>query len=417
MLFFSFLINLIAFTLAISIQIPFSPPDDHHLAPLYSFGDNIHDAYIVVFKPDTSETQVTNHINWISTFFHNQSYNGYDDKGIHHTYSIGTFKGYSGHFDDRILGAIRKSDQIAYVEQDSYVHTTALQNSAPWGLARISHRKRLSRYNQDKYYFHAELAGKDIRVYIIDTGIYVDHDEFEGRAVWGTTVPRFEQDVDGNGHGTHCAGIVAGSTFGVAKKASLVAVKVMRSDGSGTMSDVLMGVDWTLRNYLEDQYSSRNTRLKGAVANMSLGGRKSPALESAVDEAVNAGIVFTVAAGNEFGDACRTSPAGAQKAITVGATTIQDMRAVFSNFGTCVDIFAPGMNIVSSWKGGAAMTMSGTSMASPHVAGLAAYFLSDKWVHPEEIKRQILTLATDGSLSLIPDDTPNLLAFNGYPLV
>jgi cerevisin len=275
MLIFSILLHFIVFTLAIPVQIPIS---NDYLAPLYSFGDNIKEAYIVVFKPDTSNAEMTRHINWITPFFNYQSYDGYDDHGIHHTYRIGDFKGYAGRFDDRVLDAIRKSHQVAFVEQDSYVHTTKVQSHAPWGLARISSPDRLTIDNYDKYYYRGGLTGMGIRVYIIDTGIYVDHAEFEGRAQWGITVPRNEQDTDRNGHGTHCAGIVAGRKFGVAKKATVVAVKVLRSDGSGVMSDVLKGVDWTVQDY------SRYTQ-KGAVANMSLGGRKSHAMETAVNEA------------------------------------------------------------------------------------------------------------------------------------
>lgn len=214
---------------------------------------------------------------------------------------------------------------------------------------------------------------------------------------------------------SHVSGTIAGKTYGIAKKAIPVAVKVLRSNGSGTMSDVVRGVDWATSEHLKD--AQDNTKYKGSVANMSLGGGKSPSLDLAVNGAVDSGVVFAVAAGNDNRDACNYSPAAAELAITVGASTIADERAYFSNYGPCVDVFAPGLNILSVWRGSrySTNTISGTSMASPHVAGLAAYFLSqtDGNVTPKQIKDKILELATPGILDKIPDDTPNLLINNG----
>jgi cerevisin len=222
-------------------------------------------------------------------------------------------------------------------------------------------------------------------VYVIDTGINIEHVEFKGRASWGKTMPLNDEDEDGNGHGTHCAGTIASAKYGVAKQANVIAVKVLGSNGSGTMSDVVGGVVWAASHAKAQadkanaEYASKgSTKHKGSVANMSLGGGASRALDDAVNKAVDAGLHFAVAAGNDNRDACDYSPAAAEKAVTVGASTLGDERAYFSNYGKCVDVFAPGLNILSTYKGSktAVATLSGTSMASPHTAGLLAYLLS-----------------------------------------
>lgn len=184
--------------------------------------------------------------------------------------------------------------------------------------------------------------------------------------------------------------------------------------------DVVKGVDWATNDYLKDKKSAlaAGKKFKGSAANMSLGGGKSPSLDATVNGAVDAGLVFAVAAGNDNKDACDYSPARAEKAITVGASTIFDERAYFSNYGKCVDVFAPGLNIESIWNTNkyATNTISGTSMASPHVAGLAAYLLalSEEGTAPKEIKNQILEMATRNVFKDLPKDTPNLLIYNGY---
>lgn len=251
-------------------------------------------------------------------------------------------------------------------------------------MARISHRSKLTFSTFTKYEYNDE-GGEGVDVYVIDTGINVDHDEFEGRAHWGTTVPQGDEDIDGNGHGSHCAGTIASRKYGVAKQANVYAVKVLGTNGSGTMSDVVGGVVWAAQQAkakaaaaAKELAETGKTKHKGSVANMSLGGGKSQALDDAVNRAVDTGLHFAVAAGNDNRDACSYSPAAAEKAVTVGASTLGDERAYFSNYGPCVDVFAPGLNILSTYKGGkkATATLSGTSMASPHTAGLLAYFLS-----------------------------------------
>lgn len=298
----------------------------------------------------------------------------------------------------------------------------ALEKNAPWGLARISHRESLSFGSFNKYLYAAD-GGEGVDVYVIDTGTNVDHVDFEGRASWGKTIPTDDEDVDGNGHGTHCSGTIAGKKYGVAKKANVYAVKVLKSNGSGTMSDVVQGVEWAATQHIKkvkDAKAGKAKGFKGSAANMSLGGGKSVTLDRAVNAAVDAGIHFAVAAGNDNADSCNYSPAAAEKAVTVGASTLADERAYFSNFGKCNDIFAPGLNILSTWIGSkyAVNTISGTSMASPHVAGLLAYFLSLQPasdsafavadITPKKLKENLIAVGTQGALTDVPSDTTNV---------
>lgn len=301
------------------------------------------------------------------------------------------------------------------------------EKMAPWGLARVSHRDTLSFGTFNKY-LYAEDGGEGVDAYVIDTGTNTDHVDFEGRATWGKTIPNGDSDSDGNGHGTHCSGTIAGKKYGVAKKANVYAVKVLRSNGSGTMADVIGGVDWAASNHLEQVKAAKDGKrkgFKGSVANMSLGGGKTKMLDAAVDAAVEQGIHFAVAAGNDNADACNYSPAASVNAVTVGASAIDDSRAYFSNYGKCTDIFAPGLSIQSTWIGSdhAVNTISGTSMASPHIAGLLAYYLSLQpaqdseyalaEITPKELKSQMIKLGTSGALADIPSGTPNVLAWNG----
>ena len=297
------------------------------------------------------------------------------------------------------------------------------EKNAPWGLARISHRDGLRFSTFDKYLYSAD-GGDGVDVYVIDTGTNYKHVDFEGRASWGKTIPSGDADEDGNGHGTHCSGTIAGKKFGVAKKAKIVAVKVLRSNGSGSMSDVVKGVEWAANSHSAKVEAAKKKEgkkgFKGSAANMSLGGGKSPTLDLAVNAAVDAGIHFAVAAGNDNADSCNYSPASAEKAVTVGATDLYDARAYFSNYGKCNDIFAPGVKILSTWKGSkyATNTISGTSMASPHIAGLLAYFLSLQpskesdyavaAITPKKLKQNLMSIATQNKISDVPNNTKNV---------
>lgn len=323
--------------------------------------------------------------------------------------------------------------QVEYVEHDSVVQAldvqpASLEGNAPWGLARISHRTALTLGTFSKYLYAGE-GGEGVDVYVIDTGTNIQHVDFEGRASWGKTIPSGDPDEDGNGHGTHCSGTIGGKIYGVAKKASIIAIKVLRSNGSGSMSDVVKGVEFAAESHLDRVALAKQGKgkkgFKGSAANMSLGGGKSVTLDAAVNAAVEAGIHFAVAAGNDNADACKYSPAAADKCVTVGASTLADERAYFSNFGKCVDIFAPGLNIKSTWIGSkyATNVISGTSMASPHIAGLLAYYLSLQpsnssafavdSVTPKQLKENVIAAASKNKLSGIPSGTVNLLAWNG----
>ena len=249
--------------------------------------------------------------------------------------------------------------RVKYVEEDGVVTADVTQSNPPWGLDRIDQRNlplsATYTYNW---------TGSGVRAYVIDTGIRTTHTQFGGRA--SNVFDAFGGNgSDCNGHGTHVSGTIGGSTYGVAKSAMLRGVRVLDCNGSGSTSGVISGVDWVTANHINP-----------AVANMSLGGGASSALDTAVNNLSNSGVPIAVAAGNSNADACNSSPARAANAITVGATTTTDARSSFSNFGPCLDIFAPGSGILSSWFSSdtATATLSGTSMASPHVAGVAALY-------------------------------------------
>jgi cerevisin len=300
-------------------------------------------------------------------------------------------------------------------------------------------------------YHYPKNAGQGVDIYVVDTGVNIEHKEFKrddgsSRARWGATMPSGDANVDGNGHGSHVAGTAAGKTYGLAKAANVIAVKVLRSDGSGTLSDVIRGLEWVIRDHRSKQTDTANSedsqdsndntdsvsmlirklrnkikskqdkkkRNKLSVANMSLGGGQSRALDQAVNKAVEAGVHFAVAAGNERSDACRSSPAGAEKPITVGASTSSDRMAMFSNLGSCVDIVAPGQDIKSIWNTRDGVnTISGTSMASPHVAGALAVYLSDgkEYASTQNLKEALISVATEDALINIPRGTVNKLLF------
>jgi len=256
-------------------------------------------------------------------------------------------------------------------------------------------------------YTYPESGGKGVTAYVIDTGITITHKEFGERARWGKTVPQGEDALDVHGHGTHVAGTIGGSTYGIAKNVNLVAVKVLDSQGRGTNSDVIAGI-----NFAVEDYKNLGANAK-AVANMSLGGYYSYALNLAIDAAIDSGIQFSVAAGNEYSDACDGSPSSSSKAITVAAMDITDNIAEFSNTGSCVDVIAPGVDITSSWNvhDSATNVLSGTSMAAPHVTGALALFLADRpaFKSAAELKTALLESTISGAINQVPSNTPNKL--------
>ncbi|KAG5663281.1 hypothetical protein KAF25_001217 [Fusarium avenaceum] len=311
--------------------------------------------------------------------------------------------------DDITVQDLWNSDEVAYIEADTHVQLNAAiaQVNAPPGLDRLSHSKA----NEDTYVFD-DSAGEGITAYVVDTGIKVDHSEFEGRATFGGN---FINDVDDdeNGHGSHVAGTIGGATFGVAKKVDLVAVKVLDASGGGSNSGVLQGMQFVV-----DDAKKRGKTGK-AVMNMSLGGDFSAAINRAIEALFKAGIVPVVAAGNENRETSLTSPGSAPNAITVGAIdATTDERADFSNFGPEVDVYAPGVQVLSvgiKSKTDTA-TLSGTSMASPHVAGLAAYLMGfQKLDGPAQVVSLIKSLAQQSGAKVRNNvqGTTDLIANNG----
>ena len=320
---------------------------------------------------------------------------------LHHVYA-NSLKGFAATLPSVALQAIRNNPNVDYIEADQTValQQTSPQNQATWGLDRID---QADRPLSSQYLFNYTGAG--VNAFIIDTGIRADHVEFTGRLKPGyNTVPDTNGTNDCNGHGTHVAGTVGGATWGVAKGVSLIPVRVLDCAGSGSWSGVIAGIDWVA-----------GSTLRPAVANMSLGGGVSSSVNAAVAGAVSKGVTMVVAAGNNGANACNYSPASEPSAITVGASDSSDARASYSNYGTCVDLFAPGTNITSTWNTSAtgANTISGTSMASPHVAGVAALALAaNPAASPAAVSAFLSSNATTGRLSNIGTGSKNLLAYS-----
>ncbi|MFE3786632.1 S8 family peptidase [Streptomyces goshikiensis] len=275
-------------------------------------------------------------------------------------------------------------------------------NPPSWGLDRIDQRA----LPLDNSYTYPDKAGEGVTAYIIDTGVRITHGEFGTRASYGyDAIDNDNTAQDGHGHGTHVAGTVAGNTYGVAKKAKIVGVRVLDNNGSGTTAQVVAGIDWVTRN-----------AVKPAVANMSLGGGADSALDTAVRNSIAAGITYGVAAGNESTDASTKSPARVAEAITVGATTSTDAKASYSNYGSILDLFAPGSSITSSWGTGdtATNTISGTSMATPHVVGAAALYLSQNPAStPSQVSAALVGAATPNVVTGPGSGSPNRLLYVG----
>ncbi|ORX99440.1 subtilisin-like protein [Basidiobolus meristosporus CBS 931.73] len=315
-----------------------------------------------------------------------------------------TFKAYAGTLSKDLVSELRSHSDIDYIEPEQVYTLHESQTNPPsWGLSRISQRV----LNLTAPYLYPDSAGEGVDVYVIDTGIYAAHQDFEGRASLPISFIDGEAAEDLNGHGTHVAGTVGGKTFGVAKKANLIGVKVLSGAGTGSTSGVIAGVNW-----VANQVKSSGRK---SVANMSLGGGKSQALVAAVEAAVKAGVSFIVAAGNESQDACNFTPANAPSAFAVGSTTQTDSRRYTSNWGACVKLSAPGTEINSAYIGAvdASKKLSGTSMASPHVAGVAALLLSKGTVStPQEVYDALTSAATKDVLTDLKGATPNLLLYS-----
>ncbi|WP_406214794.1 S8 family peptidase [Streptomyces canus] len=274
---------------------------------------------------------------------------------------------------------------VASVEQNQTVHLAdTTQSSAPWGLDRVDQ----AALPLSGTYTYPDTAGSGVTAYVIDTGVRITHSQISGRASYGyDAVDGDTTASDGNGHGTHVATTIAGSTYGVAKKAKVVAVRVLDNAGSGTTAGVIAGIDWVTNNHSGP-----------SVANLSLGGGASSTLDTAVRNSIASGVTYAVAAGNSSANASSYSPARVTEAITVGATTSTDARASYSNYGSVLDVFAPGSSITAGWytSDTATNTISGTSMATPHVAGAAAVYLAG---HTSATPAQVATALVNGATS------------------
>nr|ACB30129.1 subtilisin-like protease [Epichloe festucae var. lolii]ACB30132.1 subtilisin-like protease [Epichloe festucae] len=317
-----------------------------------------------------------------------------------HTYSH-SFNGFAASLTPEELEQLRQDPSVDFIEQDAIMTISATQSGADWGLARLSSQKAGS-----TTYIYDDSAGEGTCAFIIDTGVEADHPEFEGRAKLLKNFAGDGEDSDGNGHGTHVSGTIGSKTYGVAKKTQIYGVKVLDAQGSGSNSAVIAGMDYVAKE------AQNQSCPKGSVANMSLGGSKSSAVNEAAAGITGAGIFLAVAAGNDGQDASDYSPASAESACTVGATTRDDELATYSNIGKLVDVLAPGSNISSTWIGGKTNTISGTSMASPHVAGIGAYFLG-KGQKIDGLCEYIVQNGVKDAIKGVPSETVNVIINNG----
>ncbi|QBX56565.1 S8 family peptidase [Nocardioides seonyuensis] len=360
-------------------------------APL--LGTSADDRYIVVFDKDASTKGMRTA----------KAETRSAGAQVTHTYST-VLDGFAAKLPAEALNGLRNNPHVAYIEPDMPVQAAETQSPATWGIDRIDQR---SLPLSNSYTFTQSGAG--VTAYIIDTGIRTAHAEFSGRAVSGyTAINDGRGSDDCNGHGTHVAGTVGGETYGVAQDVRLVAVRVLDCNGSGSNSGVIAGVDWVTQNHAAGS---------PAVANMSLGGGISTALDSAVNNSIADGVTYALAAGNDSGaNACNGSPSRVAAGLTVGSTTSTDARSSFSNIGSCLDLFAPGSSITSAWhtSNSATNTISGTSMATPHVAGAAALYLqTNPGASAATVASALIGNATTGKVTNAGTGSPNRLLYTG----
>ena len=371
---------------------PIAPEQAQPAAPVMAASANarIPGRYIVVFKSTTGD--VPGIARALAASAGGQMGYLYD----------GVIKGFSVTLPPAAAAVLARSPFVEFVEEDQIMTASATQTSATWGIDRLD--QRALPLNASYSY---TATGSGVNAYIVDTGILPTHTEFESRASTGyDAITPLAPQADCNGHGTHVAGTVGGKTYGVAKAVRLIGVRVLDCGGSGSTAGVIDGVNWVAKH-----------RVKPAVANMSLGGGASTALDRAVKAAIDSGVTFVVAGGNDNLPACWFSPARVSGAITVGATTNTDGKTSWSNYGSCLDLFAPGSGITSSWitSTTSTNTISGTSMASPHVAGVAALYLQgNRASTPKQVRDAIVANATTLTTLKNSLGSPAKLLFSNY---
>ncbi|KAK8135968.1 alkaline serine protease Alp1 [Apiospora sp. TS-2023a] len=371
--------------------------------------DVIPGKYIVSLK---NGVNTESHMSWVNSV-HKRSLSKRETVGIEKTYKIKDFEAYAGEFDAATLEQIRNNPDVAEVEEDQIWYlfdmpaevqdrAVTSQSGATWGLGTVSSKSAGS-----TTYRYDTSAGEGTYAYIVDSGVLQTHSQFGGRASYGYNAAG-GSNVDTAGHGTHCAGTVAGSTYGVAKRANIVAVKVFTGNSAAT-SVIMDGFSWAVNDIVS------KSRTNKAVISMSLGGPKSTAFNNLVSQAYNSGVLSIIAAGNEAQNAANVSPASATNAFVVGAIDSSWRQSSFSNYGSILSVYAPGTSILSSWIGGnsATNTISGTSMATPHVAGLALYLMGLENLSASQVAARIRSLATTGKISGISSGSPNRIINNG----
>jgi subtilisin family serine protease len=354
------------------------------------------DAYIVVYKDQTTDKEIEDEVGEIDK-----------SEGVKadHVYK-NAIKGFAARLSPSAYNKLKNNAKVAFIEKDQVMSANVTVTPTSWGIDRIDQASLpLSKS------FTYTSNGTGVDAYIIDTGILISHTDFGGRAVGGySSIGAITNWVDANGHGTHVAGTVGGTNYGVAKKVNLIAVRVLDANGSGSTSGVIDGINWAI--------SHHKTKSGTAVANMSLGGGASSALDLAVSNAVAANIVMCVAAGNSAANAANSSPARVAAAITVGATgsgTNYDAFATYSNYGSIVDILAPGTSITSDWylSNTSTAILSGTSMATPHVTGVVAQYLSKNLsATPSSVQAFIKNTSTKNKITGVRSGTVNALLFS-----
>ncbi|PRP80310.1 aqualysin 1 [Planoprotostelium fungivorum] len=356
--------------------------------------------YIVVFHDHATHSMRQSFVNkW------NARKRSEDGEFKHH--NVHTFNALSGRFDPSHIEELLQEESVHYIEPNQLRTLSAdscFKGRGPWGVERLNTHPSPQRFS-GTYAWGNKTDGAGVDAYVLDSGIDIRHPDFGGRASWGVNTAGDGRDEDCEGHGTHVAGTIGSNTYGIARKVSLIAVKCMGCDGRGDSEGILQAITWVAKQAQQKKRPS--------VVNMSLGGSYSRSENEIVTRAISTGVTFVIAAGNENQDACETSPASTPDAITVGASDSRDQFAEFSNYGDCVDIVAPGVEITSTVPGGKTAVQDGTSMASPHVAGVVAQILSQNPTYtPAQVANALLTASTPDALGSVPRGTPNKLLFS-----